>query len=80
MSGRSAGVKWASMKTPAGTATGEADQFYLTADLPLDPAGTEFQRRVWRALRRIPSGSTASYADIARRIDAPCSRARGGRC
>jgi AraC family transcriptional regulator, regulatory protein of adaptative response / methylated-DNA-[protein]-cysteine methyltransferase len=42
-------------------------------DLPLDPAGTEFQRRVWRALRRIPSGSTASYADIARRIDAPKS-------
>jgi AraC family transcriptional regulator, regulatory protein of adaptative response / methylated-DNA-[protein]-cysteine methyltransferase len=42
-------------------------------DLPLDPAGTEFQQRVWRALRRIPSGATASYADIARRIDAPKS-------
>jgi len=42
-------------------------------DLPLAPAGTEFQRRVWRALRRIPAGSTASYADIARRIDAPRS-------
>jgi len=40
-------------------------------DLPLDPAGTEFQQRVWRALRRIPPGSTASYTDIARRIDAP---------
>jgi AraC family transcriptional regulator of adaptative response/methylated-DNA-[protein]-cysteine methyltransferase len=44
-----------------------------TLDLPLDPAGTEFQRRVWRALRRIPVGRTASYADIARRIDAPTS-------
>jgi AraC family transcriptional regulator of adaptative response/methylated-DNA-[protein]-cysteine methyltransferase len=42
-------------------------------DLPLDPAGTEFQQRVWRALRRIPAGHTASYADIARRIDAPKS-------
>jgi AraC family transcriptional regulator, regulatory protein of adaptative response / methylated-DNA-[protein]-cysteine methyltransferase len=42
-------------------------------DLALDPAGTEFQRRVWRALRKIPSGSTASYTDIARRIDAPTS-------
>jgi len=42
-------------------------------DLPLDPAGTEFQRRVWRALRKIPAGATASYGDIARRIDAPTS-------
>jgi AraC family transcriptional regulator of adaptative response/methylated-DNA-[protein]-cysteine methyltransferase len=42
-------------------------------DLPLDPTGTEFQRRVWRALRRIPAGATASYTDIARRIDAPKS-------
>jgi len=42
-------------------------------DLPLDPAGTEFQQRVWRALRGIPAGRTASYAEIARRIDAPKS-------
>lgn len=42
-------------------------------DLPLDPAGTEFQQRVWHALRKIPAGSTASYTDIARRIDAPTS-------
>jgi AraC family transcriptional regulator, regulatory protein of adaptative response / methylated-DNA-[protein]-cysteine methyltransferase len=42
-------------------------------DLTLDLTGTEFQRRVWRALTRIPAGSTASYADIARRIDAPKS-------
>jgi AraC family transcriptional regulator of adaptative response/methylated-DNA-[protein]-cysteine methyltransferase len=42
-------------------------------DPPLDPAGTAFQRRVWRALQRIPPGATASYADIARRIDAPKS-------
>lgn len=42
-------------------------------DLPLDPVGTEFQQRVWRALRAIPAGSTASYSDIARRIAAPGS-------
>ena len=42
-------------------------------DLLLDPEGTDFQRRVWRALRKIPSGTTTSYADIARKIDAPKS-------
>jgi AraC family transcriptional regulator of adaptative response/methylated-DNA-[protein]-cysteine methyltransferase len=42
-------------------------------DLPLDVSGTAFQRRVWRALLKIPAGTTASYADIARRIDAPKS-------
>ena len=42
-------------------------------DLPLDVGGTAFQQRVWRALRKIPAGTTASYADIARRIDAPKS-------
>jgi methylated-DNA-[protein]-cysteine S-methyltransferase len=32
--------------------------------------GTPFQRRVWEALRGVPAGQTASYAEIARRIDA----------
>ena len=40
-------------------------------DLPLDVRGTAFQQRVWQALRAIPAGSTASYAEIARRIGAP---------
>jgi AraC family transcriptional regulator of adaptative response/methylated-DNA-[protein]-cysteine methyltransferase len=40
-------------------------------DLPLDVRGTAFQHRVWDALRRIPVGSTASYAEIAERIGAP---------
>lgn len=40
-------------------------------DLPLAPRGTPFQRRVWDALRAIPYGRTASYADIARRIGQP---------
>jgi AraC family transcriptional regulator of adaptative response/methylated-DNA-[protein]-cysteine methyltransferase len=42
-------------------------------DLPLDVRGTAFQRRVWQALRKIPVGATASYAEIARRIGAPKS-------
>ncbi|VVN87467.1 Bifunctional transcriptional activator/DNA repair enzyme Ada [Pseudomonas fluorescens] len=42
-------------------------------DLPLDVRGTAFQERVWQALREIPVGSTASYADIAQRIGAPTS-------
>jgi AraC family transcriptional regulator of adaptative response/methylated-DNA-[protein]-cysteine methyltransferase len=39
--------------------------------LPLDIEGTSFQRRVWRALSRIPAGSTATYADVAARIGRP---------
>jgi len=39
--------------------------------LPLDVQGTAFQERVWRALREIPPGTTASYTEIAQRIGAP---------
>jgi AraC family transcriptional regulator, regulatory protein of adaptative response / methylated-DNA-[protein]-cysteine methyltransferase len=42
-------------------------------DLPLDIRGTAFQQRVWEALRQIPAGSTASYAEIAERIGRPKS-------
>lgn len=45
----------------------------LGLDLPLDVRGTAFQQRVWQALREIPAGSTASYAEIARHIGAPKS-------
>ncbi len=40
-------------------------------DLPLAPAGTPFQQKVWRALRKIPYGETVSYGTIARGIGAP---------
>jgi AraC family transcriptional regulator of adaptative response/methylated-DNA-[protein]-cysteine methyltransferase len=40
-------------------------------DLPLDIRGTAFQQRVWKALKRIPVGSTASYTEIARKIGQP---------
>jgi methylated-DNA-[protein]-cysteine S-methyltransferase len=37
-------------------------------DLPIDPGGTDFQRSVWDALRRIPAGETRSYAELAAAI------------
>ncbi len=43
----------------------------LGLDLPLDVRGTAFQQRVWAALRAIPAGATASYSEIAAKIDAP---------
>jgi AraC family transcriptional regulator of adaptative response/methylated-DNA-[protein]-cysteine methyltransferase len=40
-------------------------------ELPLDIRGTAFQQRVWKALRAIPAGSTATYSEIAKRIGRP---------
>ncbi len=45
----------------------------LGLELPLDVRGTAFQQRVWQALRAIPPGQTASYAEIARDIGSPAS-------
>jgi AraC family transcriptional regulator of adaptative response/methylated-DNA-[protein]-cysteine methyltransferase len=52
---------------------GFVDAPRLGLDLPLDVRGTAFQQRVWRALRKIPSGATVSYAELAKRIGAPKS-------
>ena len=50
-------------------------------DLPVDIQGTAFQARVWRALRRIPLGETATYGDVARRLgQASASRAVARAC
>jgi methylated-DNA-[protein]-cysteine S-methyltransferase len=40
-------------------------------DLRVDPGGSDFQRAVWAALRRIPCGSTTTYSALAREIGAP---------
>jgi AraC family transcriptional regulator of adaptative response/methylated-DNA-[protein]-cysteine methyltransferase len=49
--------------------------------IPLDLAGTDFQRRVWDALRAIPVGETRSYAEVARAIGEPkASRAVANAC
>jgi O-6-methylguanine DNA methyltransferase len=48
---------------------------------PLDLAGTEFQKSVWNALRKIPLGQTKSYGEIAQTIGRPKAvRAVGGAC
>ena len=48
-------------------------------DLPLAPQGTDFQKRVWAAIARIPYGQTASYGDVAHQVDSG-PRAVGGAC
>lgn len=40
-------------------------------DLPLAPAGTPFQLKVWRALLDIPYGQTTTYGELARRLGKP---------
>ena len=45
----------------------------LGLDLPLDLRGTAFQQRVWQALRAIPPGAVASYAEVAGRVGAPAA-------
>lgn len=46
---------------------GELERF----DLPLDPQGTPFQKRVWKKLVSIPYGETLSYSELARRVGRP---------
>ncbi|MDY3015239.1 MAG: methylated-DNA--[protein]-cysteine S-methyltransferase [Evtepia sp.] len=42
-----------------------------TFSLPMNPEGTDFQRRVWGALMEIPYGAPISYRDLAARVDVP---------
>ena len=63
-----------------GQAIAELGEYFAgertTFDLPVDEAGvggTEFQRRVWRALRDIRHGQTISYGELARRIGQPAA-------
>jgi len=52
----------------------------LTAfDVPLAPAGTGFQKRVWQAMREIPYGETWTYGGLAKRAGT-VRRAVGGAC
>ena len=48
-------------------------------DLPLDPKGTAFQRRLWSLLRVIPAGQTRTYGDLARELGS-APRAVGQAC
>ena len=47
-------------------------------DLPLEPAGSEFQKKIWQLLRAIPFGQTRSYIDLAKAVgSAKAARAVG---
>ena len=48
-------------------------------DLPIEPQGTAFQRRVWRKITTIGAGRTRSYGEIARELDSS-PRAVGQAC
>ncbi|MBX9705348.1 MAG: methylated-DNA--[protein]-cysteine S-methyltransferase [Gammaproteobacteria bacterium] len=48
-------------------------------DLPLQTTGTEFQQRVWQALREIPVGKTKSYGELAAELKSS-ARAVGNAC
>ena len=62
-------------EAPFGAAREQLDAYFAgeleTFDLPLAPAGTDFQRRVWDELARIPFGETISYSQLAERIGNP---------
>ncbi len=54
--------------------SGERTEF----ELPLQITGSEFQRRVWRALRSVPYAETRSYGELAASIGSPgAARAAG---
>ncbi|ACL69573.1 methylated-DNA--[protein]-cysteine S-methyltransferase [Halothermothrix orenii] len=48
-------------------------------NLPLAPAGTDFQKKVWQELLNIPYGETCSYGDIARALGKPGAARAVGR-
>ena len=61
----------------ASAVRGECD----ASTLPIDLAGTAFQARVWNVLRKVPSGETLTYAEVAKRIGSPRAvRAVGSAC
>jgi methylated-DNA-[protein]-cysteine S-methyltransferase len=55
------------------------DDPHFRFTVPLAPAGTEFRRRVWEALRTIPVGESRTYGELARALHT-APRAVGGAC
>ena len=73
---------WAEDAAALGEVARQLDEYFdgsrTTFDLPLAPAGTPFQRRVWDELTRIPWGTTVTYGELATRAGHPgASRAVG---
>lgn len=68
--------EWWEEPTPVLTETQQQLSAYFAGrlrhfDLPLDPAGTEFQRSVWNALIAVPYGDTTTYGGLAKQIGLP---------
>jgi methylated-DNA-[protein]-cysteine S-methyltransferase len=61
----------------------QLDEFFAgerqAFDFPLAPRGSEFQKRVWAELLKIPIGETISYGELARRIGNPAASRAVGR-
>ena len=81
-------IRWADEKTGNGNpllaeAARQLDAYFAGQlaefDLPLRPAGTDFESRVWSAMQDIPYGQTRCYGDLATAIGS-APRAVGGAC
>jgi methylated-DNA-[protein]-cysteine S-methyltransferase len=61
----------------------QIDEFFAgkreAFDFPLAPKGSQFQKRVWAELVKIPFGETISYGELARRIGNPAASRAVGR-
>ena len=73
--GPAVGSSWAEDSLAFGDVARQLDEYFAgmraTFDLPLAPAGTPFQRRVWAELASIPQGMTVTYGELARRVGHP---------
>jgi methylated-DNA-[protein]-cysteine S-methyltransferase len=71
------------MNEAARTVVGQLEAYFRDPrhpfTVPLAPAGTVFQQRVWTALREIPLGTVLTYGELARQLDS-AARAIGGAC
>ncbi len=76
---------WGSVQAPSpllSRAKAALDAYFdgaapLPDDLPLNPPGSPFRQKIWAALRKIPTGETRSYGQIAAAAGG-CARAVGG--
>ena len=75
--------KQASSSVMAKTIRQQLNRYFLHPNkkfsLPIQPRGTSFQQRVWRALQLIPVGETLSYGELAKKLNSS-ARAVGNAC
>src|SRR3990167_2247835 len=68
-------IRWAEKKAPLARRARSLEKFLTGRNRKFEPSldlhGTPFQQAVWRALRRVPVGRTATYRDLAARAGFP---------